>query len=198
MRKVIFLFLAVIAVAVWLGWMRGCNNDKSDTEMFRRKLTYAEMYEYKDPDFGYAIRYPSFFEEQPDSLDSCIGHARFSYNDQWATVVVEGYVIYNNGQSVVTAADSISQVLHATKSHIGKNYFILSGPQFEDGSRIDGYSYYSKFVRNCKLWFVYTLVYPDRYRNVLGRLFKEIDMWQIWERERPQIRQGESQTPKAE
>lgn len=38
----------------------------------------------------------------------------------------------------------------------------------------------------------------DRYRNVLGRLFKEIDSWQIWERKRPQLRQGESQTPKAE
>ena len=79
----------------------------------------------------------------------------------------------------------------------GEDYFILSGPQFECGSLIEGYSYYSKFVRNGKLWFVYTMVYPDRYQDVLTRLFQEIDEWKIWERPHLQLKQGESQTPKA-
>lgn len=113
MRKFIFIIIAVIAVAVTFGWVRSCHEDKTDTEMFGQKLTCADIYEYKNPDFGFAIRYPSFFEKQPDSLNTSKGRVRFSYNDQWATVV------------------------------------------------------------------------------------KEVDNWQIWERKRPQLRQGESQTPKA-
>jgi len=40
------------------------------------------------------------------------------------------------------------------------------------------------------------MVYPDDYKDILARLFKEIDDWQIWERPRPKLKQGESQTPK--
>jgi hypothetical protein len=40
------------------------------------------------------------------------------------------------------------------------------------------------------------MVYPDRYHDVLTRLFKEIDDWQVWERPRLQMKQGEDQTPK--
>jgi len=50
---------------------------------------------------------------------------------------------------------------------------------------------------NHKLWFVYTMIYPDNYKDVLTRLFKEIDDWQIWERPHLQLKQGESQTSKA-
>jgi hypothetical protein len=52
-------------------------------------------------------------------------------------------------------------------------------------------------MANHKLWFVYTMIYPDNYKDVLTRLFKEIDDWQIWERPHLQLKQGESQTPKA-
>ena len=38
---------------------------------------------------------------------------------------------------------------------------------------------------------------PDGYKDVLARMFKVIDDWQIWERPRLQLKQGESQTPKA-
>ena len=161
--------------------------------MFKRNLTYADMYEYKDSTYDFVIRYPSFFSEQPNDA----GHARFCYCDQWATVVLEGYTLPHQGKSVREASDSLAQLLHATMLKHGEDYFILSGPQFERGSLIEGYSYYSKFVRNGKLWFVYTMVYPDRYQDVLTRLFQEIDEWKIWERPHLQLKQGESQTPKA-
>ena len=138
MRKVIFLFIAFILVAVSIEWIHSCADLKSHKEVFGRYLTYAEMYEYKDKDY-----------------------------------------------------------LHATKSRKGKDHFILSGPQYENDSRIDGYSYYAKIMANHKLWFVYTMIYPDDYKDILGRLFKEIDDWQIWERPHLQLKQGESQTPKA-
>ena len=220
MRKAIFIFIAVLLVAVSIDWIHSCAELKSHKEVFGRQLTYADMYEYKDKDYDYVVRVPSFFNAQPDSLQEEKGRMRFDYADQWITLVIESHVINSDGMSLQTGMDSLAQVLHATDSRMGKDYFILSGPQYErteqrepsstlewssldgrrqsqNGSRIDGYSYYTKIMANHKLWFVYTMVYPDDYKEVLARLFKEIDDWQIWERPRPQLKQGESQTPKA-
>lgn len=196
MRRTIYLIISIIVVTTGFNWARSCAKVKTDTEAFGHNLTYADMYEYKDPDYDFVIRYPSYFYHQPDSLNEYKGYARFSYNDQFATVVLEGYVMDNPGQDVKSASDSLAQVLYATDTKLGKDYFMLSGPQYENGSYIEGYSYYSKFMGNGKLWFVYTMVYPDYYHDVLTRLFKEIDEWQIWERPRLRLKQGESQTPK--
>lgn len=80
MRKAVFIFIAIIMVAVRIDWIDACSEVKTDKEMFRRNLTYADMYEYKDSTYDFVISYPSFFLEQPNDA----GHARFSYSDQWA------------------------------------------------------------------------------------------------------------------
>ena len=197
MRKAIFIFFAIILMTANIDWLRSCGDLKSPKEVFGQQLTYADMYEYKDTDYGYVVRVPSFFSVQPDSLQEEKGQMRFEFSNQWIIVVIESYVMNNNGQSLKNGMDSLAQVLHAIDSKLGSDYFILSGPQCENGSRIDGYSYYTKIMVNHKLWFVYTMIYPDDYKDVLTRLFKEIDDWQIWERPHLQLKQGESQTPKA-
>lgn len=197
MRKVIFLFIAFILVAVSIDWIHSCADLKSHKEVFGRHLTYAEMYEYKDKDYDYVVRVPSFFNAQPDSLQEEKGRMRFDYADQWITLVIESHVMNSDGMSLQAGMDSLAQILHATDSKKGNDYFILSGPQYENGSRIDGYSYYTKIMAYHKLRFVYTIIYPDDYKDVLTRLFKEIDDWQIWERPHLKLKQGESQTPKA-
>ena len=220
MRKAIFIFIAVILVAVSIDWIHSCADLKSHKEVFGRYLTYADMYEYKDKDYDYVIRVPSFFSAQPDSLQEEKGRMRFDYADQWITLVIESHVINSDGMSLQKGMDSLAQMLNATEHRLGSDYFILSGPQYErteqrepsstlewssrdgrrqsqNGSRIDGYSYYTKIMANHKLWFVYTIIYPDDYKDVLARLFKEIDDWQIWERPHLKLKQGESQTPKA-
>ena len=197
MRKAIFIFIAIILVAANIDWLRSCGDLKSPKEVFGQQLTYADMYEYKDTDYGYVVRVPSFFSVQPDSLQEEKGQMRFEFSNQWIIVVIESYVMNNNGQSLKDGMDSLAQVLQATDRKLGSDYFILSGPQCENGSRIDGYSYYTKIMVNHKLWFVYTMIYPDDYKDVLTRLFKEIDDWQIWERPHLRLKQGESQTPKA-
>ena len=122
---------------------------------------------------------------------------RFEYGDLWITIVIESHVMNNNGQPLKSGMDSLAQVLKATDKKLGSDFFTLSGPQHENGNRIEGYSYYSKVMVNHRFWFVYTVIYPDDYKDVLARMFKEIDDWQIWERPRLQLKQGESQTPKA-
>ena len=203
MRKAIFIFIAIVLVAASIDWIRSCSGLKSHKEVFGRELTYADMYEYKDADYDYVVRVPSFFTAQADSLQDEKGRMRFEYGDQWITVVIESHVMHNNGQSLKNGMDSLAQVLKATDRKLGSDYFILSGPQYENGrsseshqarlngrvvtdegetsgSLIEGYSYYSKVMTNHKLWFVYTMVYPDDYKDILARLFKEIDDWQIW------------------
>ena len=197
MRKAIFIFIAIILMTANIDWLRSCGDLKSPKEVFGQQLTYADMYEYKDADYGYVVRVPSFFSVQPDSLQEEKGQMRFEFSDQWIIVVIESYVMNNNGQSLKHGMDSLAQVLHAIDSRLGSDYFILSGPQYENGCRLDGYSYYSKVVANHKLWFVYTMIYPDDYKDVLSRIFKEIDDWQIWERPHLRLKQGESQIPKA-
>lgn len=197
MRKAIFIFIAIILMTANIDWLRSCGDLKSPKEVFGQQLTYADMYEYKDADYGYVVRVPSFFSVQPDSLQEEKGQMRFEFSNQWIIVVIESYVMNNNGQSLKNGMDSLALVLQATDRKLGSDYFILSGPQCENGSRIDGYSYYTKIMVNHKLWFVYTIIYPDDYKDVLTRIFKEIDDWQIWERPHLRLKQGESQTPKA-
>ena len=197
MRKAIFIFIAVILVAMSIDWIDCCAEVKSHKEVFGRCLTYADMYEYKDKNYDYVVRVPSFFNAKPDSLQEEKGRMRFDYADQRITLVIESHVTNSDGMSLQAGMDSLAQMLNATDSRKGKDYFILSGPQYENGSRIDGYSYYTKIMAHLKLWFVYTMIYPDDYKDVLARLFKEIDNWQIWERPNLILKQGESQTPKA-
>ncbi len=181
MRKAIFIFIAIVIVTASIDWIEACSEVKSHKEVFGRMITYAYMHEYKNKDYDYVVRVPSFFTAKPDYFLNEKGRMRFEYGDQWITVVVESHVMNNNGMSIKDNMDSLAQVLHATDRKLGNDYFILSGPQYENDSRIDDYSYYSRFVSRGKLWFVYTMVYPDRYHDHLGRLFKEIDDWQVFE-----------------
>ena len=84
------------------------------------------MLTYQDSDLGFTVRYPSFFAVQPDSPDEYTGHVRFSYDNEWATVVLECYALCNYDQSLKSGMDSLGQVLQATDCKLGSDYFILS------------------------------------------------------------------------
>jgi len=189
MRKIIFIFIALLLLAANIDYLHSCCDNRTEKDMFSNKLTYAYMYEYVDKEYGFAIRYPYFFDKVPDSLRGSDGHARFTYGDQWVNIVIEGYALYKGELTMKQAKDSLAELLHSTNVNTGKNFFTLSGPQYEQGSLIKGYSYYSKFMLNGKFLFVYTMIYPDGYKDVLTRLFKEIDDWQIWERPRLEVKQ---------
>lgn len=191
MRKTIFLFITIIIVTASVNWIDCCAEVKPHKEVFASHLAHAEMYEYKDKDYDYVVRVPSFFNAQPDSLQEEKGRMRFEYGDLWITIVIESHVMRSplsldpsktsDGQLLYAGMDSLARIQKATERKLGSDYFVLSGPQYESGCRIDGYSYYTKVVAHQRLWFVYTMVYPDDYKDVLARLFKEIDDWQLWD-----------------
>lgn len=82
--------------------------------------------------------------------------------------------------SVDQAASKYAAELHAANQRKGKNFFILSGSLHSGTRQITGRRFYAKFVRHRKLWFVQNLTYPEDCERSLGRLFKEIDAWQVW------------------
>jgi hypothetical protein len=192
MKNTALLFVAAIAIMTSIDFIWPFTTKMTDGDVFEQGLNTAEMLTYQDPDLGFTVRYPSFFIVQPDSLDEYTGHVRLSYDNEWATIVLECYALRNNGLSLKNGMDSLAQVLHATDRKLGSNYFILSGPQYENGSRMDDYSYYSRFVNWGKLWFVYTMIFPDRYHDHLGRLFREINEWQVFEDQRICISRADS------
>ena len=44
---------------------------------FKTKVEMAPMKEYNDPDFGYVVKYPCFFQQEDTSVSGYQGYARF-------------------------------------------------------------------------------------------------------------------------
>lgn len=160
---------------------------------FKSRIDMAPMKEYQDPDFGYSISYPCFFQKEDTSLNDYLGYARFSYSND-ANIVLESYVTMNRSGNLEACADSLARKLHADKTiQTSKNKldenksprenkdsaFILSGPVYENDVRIEGYSHYDKFIKSGKMLFVFSLTYPDSYKPAMPRLFKLIEDWKV-------------------
>lgn len=144
---------------------------------FKSKVEMAPMKEYRDPDFGYTVKYPCFFQQEDTSLSQYQGYARFSFTNQ-ANIILESYITPNNSPTLLACADSLAQKLRCERT-MKDSSFILSGPVYENGVRTDGYSHYDKFIKSGKMLFVYSLTYPDSYKPALPRLFRLIDDWKV-------------------
>ena len=100
MKKTALLFIALLGILASIDFIWPFTTERTDGDVFGQGLNTAEMQTYQDPDLGFTVRYPSFFAVQPDSLDEYTGHVRFSYDNEWATVVLECYALRNYGQSL--------------------------------------------------------------------------------------------------
>ena len=129
--------------------------------------------------FGYVIKYPCFFQQEDTSVSGYQGYARFSFTNH-ANIILESYVTPNYSNTLQACADSLAQKLHSERTMQASNKaFILSGPVYENGVRVDGYSHYDKFIKSGRILFVYSLTYPDSYKPAMPRLFKLIDDWRV-------------------
>ncbi len=117
---------------------------------FKTKVEMAPMKEYNDPDFGYVVKYPCFFQQEDTSVSGYQGYARFSFTNH-ANIILESYVTPNYSNTLQACADSLAQKLHSERTMQASNKaFILSGPVYENGVRVDGYSHYDKFIKSGK------------------------------------------------
>lgn len=156
---------------------------------FKTRIGTAPLKTYRDTDFGYTISYPCMFQQEDKQGDEYLGHARFVYSDS-ANIILESYVTPNYSPNLQSCADSLAEKLHSDRIMIsnkktGKSSskqdsaFLLAGPVYENGVRIDGYSYYDKFIKSGKMLFVYSLTYPDSYKPAMPRLFHLIEDWKV-------------------
>ena len=129
--------------------------------------------------FGYVVKYPCFFQQEDTSVSGYQGYARFSFTNH-ANIILESYVTPNYSNTLQACADSLAQKLHSERTmQASDKAFILSGPVYENGVRVDGYSHYDKFIKSGRILFVYSLTYPDSYKPAMPRLFKLIDDWRV-------------------
>lgn len=160
---------------------------------FKTRIGTAPLKTYRDTDFGYTISYPCMFQQEDKQGDEYSGHARFVYSDS-ANIILESYVTPNYSPNLQACADSLAEKLHSDRIMIsnkktGKSSskqasqqdsaFLLAGPVYENGVRIDGYSHYDKFIKSGKMLFVYSLTYPDSYKPAMPRLFHLIEDWKV-------------------
>lgn len=161
---------------------------------FKTRIGTAPLKTYRDTDFGYPISYPCMFQQEDKQGDEYLGHARFVYSDS-ANIILESYVTPNYSPNLQACADSLAEKLHSDRIMIsnkkaGKessskqaslqdSAFLLAGPVYENGVRIDGYSHYDKFIKSGKMLFVYSLTYPDSYKPAMPRLFHLIENWKV-------------------
>ena len=186
----------IIAIILIMAFNFYCNvthpgDERTPYSDFKDRIGMAPMKEYQDPDFGYTAKYPCFFQQDKKQGEDFQGHARFTYSKD-VNIILESYITKNLSPNLHSCADSLAEKLHAEKTMMTSNRkktpnqkededsaFILSGPVYENGVRIDGYSHYDKFIKSGKTLFVYSLTYPDTYKPALPRLFHLIEDWRV-------------------
>lgn len=153
--------------------------DTSLPGKLERMMNAAEMDVYRDGFYGYAVRYPSFFEQVPDKNKK--GGCKFRYGTMRQIIQTASVALNLDSLTVRQGMNCFAAECHATEWHCGSDYFILSGPLYVDGKSIKGYRFHAKYVKRQKLWFVQCLTYPEDYAQAVTRLIKLIDGWQVWE-----------------
>ena len=124
----------------------------------------------------YEVRYPSFFEQLPDSLIDEPGFSQFRYWDNWVQIELTTRVIPNKDSlSTQEGMKRFAQLHHAKEQVMQDDSFMLSGPLYINGSEILNYRYHSKFVRHRRFWFVQMLVYPINCERAVRRLIQQVD-----------------------
>lgn len=196
MRKFTITILSLVVLAA-VAVISHEEEPKPLPDLLGRMINETPMNIYRDEVYGYTIRYPSFFEQIPDSLIAEAGCNIFRFWN-WVQIEQAVYVLPNpNSMTVKQGMDSLANALHATDARYDADSFILSGPLYIDDSEISGHRYFSKYVQHRKLWFVQSLTYPEEYSLAVERLIKQIEDWRIWEEDKPRIPEIHFRRPQA-
>ena len=194
MRKfIIIIVMLMLLLNIAVRMFRG--EEPTPQSVFKEQMDIAPMQYYCNPTYGYNIAYPSFFHEDKSEGGNS-SHARFIFTDN-TNIIVETYVMQAPCKSTRDCALALAcnpdgdgnsvDALHSRGrgrplsqlSNISKNSFILSGRVYENGQPTDGYCHYTKYIKSGHILFVYSLIYPEDYKQALNRMFRTIDKWTV-------------------
>lgn len=158
MRKIL---IAIIAVAVMGAVITQVIRpyERSVPEAFKDGMYFVDWQVYADPNAGYSFRYPSFLEKERDDGK---GNVTFGYHSHGINIVMEMRV------------DSVVDF----EAH--GNDIIRTG-QVPD---IDGYGFFSHYVRHDGRWYALTLLYPYSCKDGAAEIMRVIKWWRPFERKR--------------
>lgn len=181
MRRFTFIgLLLVLLTAVAL--LHKEEDHTSIPDRLERAINGAPMVVYRDRDFDYVVRHPSFFAYRPSSPGDTKGSSTFSYWMDDVQIDLKTLVLSNSdGQTLQQGMDSLALQLHAIDRRYGEDWFILSGRLPTDDGHLSGQCFYAKCVQHRKLWFIQSLTYPETCHQAVQRLLHEIDRWRVWE-----------------
>ena len=177
MRKLILiLFIFLIFTLVYT--QRDQGNKLSLVEKAQKRINSSPTKIYKDSMWNYTIYYPSCFKKVVTADDNISdGYVCFRYWDG-AIINMEAFVFKSDStKNFRSEIFQISSERHATKKMIGKDNFIISGPIYENNVEIPDYVYHAKYVRVCKMYIVYQLIYHKDYEKALINVIESIDNW---------------------
>lgn len=175
MRKLIIVIIVLVGFTVGINISREPKGFHTYQEVVKKLVDDAPLASYRDSFYGYTIQYPEFFAQEISSR----GFVRLGYWDNERFVLECSVLPEPDITPTEIKMNHMAQLLHAEEQELLKDSFILSGPLYEDGERVEGYRYHAKYVRNCKLWFSYTLFYPESCRESLSRLLHQIEKWEV-------------------
>lgn len=179
MRKFsIILFLTIVS-AGYIDWIVPRLRLRDFADVMEEEINKSPLEAYRDSFFGLSVSAPRCFVKERETDDST-GSMRFIYNNV-TQILLDCYVCRNeHANDCDGGIRELSRQLRAKARKTDSGY-ILVGPMYENGERVDGYSHYTKCVARGKLWAVFTLIYPNEHRNRLSRLFRLVDGWWPWE-----------------
>lgn len=175
MKKLIVLIILLTGFMIGINLSRNKTGFRTYQDVLSELINDAPMKTYCDSFYGYCIRYPEFFS--PEITDE--GFVRLGYWNHERFVIECAVLKSPDTNPVKVKMKEMATKLHAEDQQLLRDSFILSGPLYENGNKIEGYRYHTKFVRNQKLWVAYTLYYPESCKSALTRLFGQIDRWEI-------------------
>lgn len=179
MRQFAIVVIIVILSAGCVDWICPRLRPRDFADVMEEELNKSPLKTYSDGFFGFSVRYPRCFRKEQADTDDSTGSARFVY-DNVTRIVLDCYVCRNvhvSDSDGGIGALAVELRARAVKADGG---YILNGPIYENGVRVDGYSHYTKCVARDRLWAVCTLVYPDAHRRRLSRLFGIVEEWKPW------------------
>ncbi len=135
----------------------------SNVEILRDGINRCRMLTWQNPEFGYEISYPEFFEAETDET----GHTRFCFRNE-TNIVVDSFFVDNINK--ITA--------NATKINRKGGNIIAEGRYHESGGAVGGYKYHTKAIRQGRQWLAYRIVYEEAYEESVYRIIQAIDRWQ--------------------
>lgn len=177
MKKSVLFIVGTLVVAIAIGSLWHSGDRWTFEEKLSDSMNMAEIWKYQDSEFGFTAKYPSFFHA--DSIAK--GYASFGFHDK-TDVVVEYFTIENNDSLPFnTGMEKLAATIFATDVKPADSSFTASGALHVNGTAVEGYSFHSKYVYKKRMWFVCRLVYAERYKPYMKRMFEIVDNWTVWE-----------------